>query len=94
MRKRTVFLLGAAALLAAPVAASAVTGMALCTTQSEVQLGGEVGNYFFCTCIGAQRAFRVNYSFAPESSEGTFFEPRVDCPLFAHVSKDRGDWRD
>ena len=94
MRKRTVFWLGAAALLAAPVAASAVTGMALCTTQSEIQPGGEVGTYFFCTCIGAQRAFRVNYTNAPEGTEGTFFEPRENCPLFAHISQDRGEWRD
>lgn len=85
---------GTAALLAIPVAASAVTGYGLCTTQSDLRPGGETGMYFSCTCIGASRAFVVNYSPPDPAGGATFFEPRADCPLFAHVSEDRGDWRD
>ena len=80
---------------AAALAISALFGIGLYTTRSELQPGGEVGWYFICTYLGAGGAFSVNYSHAPDAQPGvaTFWEARTDCPTFAYQSDATVGWR-
>lgn len=63
--------------------------------KSALRPGGEAGWYFSCRYFAPHRSFEVNYSDAARAPAGasSFFEPRSDCPVFAHQSRATAGWR-